>query len=155
MYTYICVRKSIELTNKTTNQITSLWRETVKINILTGNRCTFIQLQGTHLSLYTDGNEYFMWTRHEHCFDHFTKSLQIIRKHQKDTPSETSLHVYCCLRPVIIFVYSAVSNNGNNYVGLRRKGAPTKIWYLWKCEIWGNIVKIWYFVNNCLIEARI
>ena len=27
--------------------------------------------------------------------------------------------------------------------------------FLWKCEIWGNIVKIWYFVNNCLIEARI
>ena len=22
-------------------------------------------------------------------------------------------------------------------------------------EIWRNIVKIWYFVNNCLIEARI
>ena len=35
--------------------------------------------------------------------------------------------------------------------------------YTWKItifvkmwsEIWGNIVKIWYFVNNCLIEARI
>ena len=26
---------------------------------------------------------------------------------------------------------------------------------LWKCEIWGNIVKIWYFVNNCLIKAWI
>ena len=26
---------------------------------------------------------------------------------------------------------------------------------LWKCEIWGNIVKIRYFVNNCLIKARI
>ena len=24
-----------------------------------------------------------------------------------------------------------------------------------KCEIWGNIVKIEYFVNNCLIENRI
>ena len=22
-----------------------------------------------------------------------------------------------------------------------------KLRYLWKCEIWGNIVKIWYFVN--------
>ena len=21
------------------------------------------------------------------------------------------------------------------------------------CEIWGNIVNIWYFVNNCLIKA--
>ena len=30
-----------------------------------------------------------------------------------------------------------------------------KLRYLWKCEIWGNIVKIWYFVNNCLIKARI
>ena len=30
-----------------------------------------------------------------------------------------------------------------------------KIRYLWKCEIWGNIVKIWYFVNNCLIKAWI
>ena len=24
-----------------------------------------------------------------------------------------------------------------------------------KCEIWGNIVQIWYFDDNCLIEARI
>ena len=30
-----------------------------------------------------------------------------------------------------------------------------KLRYLWKCEIWGNIVKIWYFVNNCLIKAWI
>ena len=28
-------------------------------------------------------------------------------------------------------------------------------WKLRKCEIWGNIVKIWYFVNNCLIKAWI
>ena len=32
-----------------------------------------------------------------------------------------------------------------------------KIRFLWKCEIWGNIVKIWYFVNITAywIEARI
>ena len=30
-----------------------------------------------------------------------------------------------------------------------------KLQNLWKWEIWGNIVKIWYFVNNFLIEARI
>ena len=30
-----------------------------------------------------------------------------------------------------------------------------KLRFLWKCEIWGNILKIWYFVNNCLIEAQI
>ena len=30
-----------------------------------------------------------------------------------------------------------------------------KLRYLWKCEIWGNIVKIWYFVNNCFIKAWI
>ena len=30
-----------------------------------------------------------------------------------------------------------------------------KLRNLWKWEIWGNIEKIWYFVNNCLIEARI
>ena len=30
-----------------------------------------------------------------------------------------------------------------------------KLRNLWKWEIWGNIVKIWYFVNNFLIEARI
>ena len=30
-----------------------------------------------------------------------------------------------------------------------------KLRYLWKCEIWGSIVKIWYFVNNFLIEAQI
>ena len=28
-----------------------------------------------------------------------------------------------------------------------------KLRNLWKWEIWGNIVKIWYFVNNFLIEA--
>ena len=27
--------------------------------------------------------------------------------------------------------------------------------FMWICGIWGNFVKIWYFVNNCLIEARI
>ena len=27
--------------------------------------------------------------------------------------------------------------------------------FLWKCEIWGNNMKIWYFANNCLIEAQI
>ena len=30
-----------------------------------------------------------------------------------------------------------------------------KLRYLWKWEIWGKIVKIWYSVNNCLIKARI
>ena len=30
-----------------------------------------------------------------------------------------------------------------------------KLRNLWKWEIWGNIVKIWYFVNNFLFEARI
>ena len=30
-----------------------------------------------------------------------------------------------------------------------------KLRNLWKWEIWGNIVKIWYFINNFLIEARI
>ena len=30
-----------------------------------------------------------------------------------------------------------------------------KLRYLWRCEIWGNIVIIWYFVNNCLIKAWI
>ena len=30
-----------------------------------------------------------------------------------------------------------------------------KLRYLWKCEIWGNILKIWYFVNNYFIEVRI
>ena len=30
-----------------------------------------------------------------------------------------------------------------------------KLRNLWKWEIWGNIVKIWYFVNNFLIVARI
>ena len=26
---------------------------------------------------------------------------------------------------------------------------------MWRCGIWGNFVKIWYFVNNCLVEVRI
>ena len=40
-------------------------------------------------------------------------------------------------------------------VGLKSCKNTWKLWYLWKCEIWGNIVKIWYFVNNCLIKAWI
>ena len=39
-------------------------------------------------------------------------------------------------------------------VGLKSCKYTWKI-YLWKCEIWGNILKVWYFVNNCFIEARI
>ena len=30
-----------------------------------------------------------------------------------------------------------------------------KLRFLWICGIWGNFLKIWYFVNNCLIEVRI
>ena len=26
--------------------------------------------------------------------------------------------------------------------------------FLWKCEIWGDFVKNWYFVNNCLIKVN-
>ena len=40
-------------------------------------------------------------------------------------------------------------------VGLKSWKNTWKLRYLWKCEIWGYIVKIWYFVNNCLIKARI
>ena len=40
-------------------------------------------------------------------------------------------------------------------VGLKSCKNTWKLRYLWKCEIWGNIVKIWYFVNNCLIKAWI
>ena len=30
-----------------------------------------------------------------------------------------------------------------------------KLRFTWICGIWGNFVKIWYFVNYCLIEVRI
>ena len=40
-------------------------------------------------------------------------------------------------------------------VGLKVAKILEKLRYLWKCEIWGNIVKIWYFVNNYLIKAWI
>ena len=40
-------------------------------------------------------------------------------------------------------------------VGLKVRNILEKLWVLWKCEIWCNIVKNWCFVNNCLIEARI
>ena len=30
-----------------------------------------------------------------------------------------------------------------------------KLQFLWICEIWGDFMKIWYFVNNCLIKVRI
>ena len=44
---------------------------------------------------------------------------------------------------------SAKSHSFNILCTMDGLSCPTK------CEIWGNIVKIWYFVNNCLIEARI
>ena len=41
-------------------------------------------------------------------------------------------------------------------VGLKSYKYTWKITiFVKKCEIWGNIEKIWYFVNNYLIEARI
>ena len=40
-------------------------------------------------------------------------------------------------------------------VGLKSSNILEKLRNLWQWEIWGNIVKIWYFVNNFLIEARI
>ena len=40
-------------------------------------------------------------------------------------------------------------------VGLKSCKNTWKITIFVKCEIWGNILKIWYFVNNCLIKARI
>ena len=30
-----------------------------------------------------------------------------------------------------------------------------KWWFLWICEIWGNFMKNWYFVNYCFIKVRI
>ena len=40
-------------------------------------------------------------------------------------------------------------------VGLESCKHTWKLRFMWICGIWGNFVKIWYFVNNCLIEARI
>ena len=40
-------------------------------------------------------------------------------------------------------------------VGLKSCKYTWKITIFVKSEIWDNIVKIWYFVNNCLSEARI
>ena len=40
-------------------------------------------------------------------------------------------------------------------VGLKSCKNTWKLRFLWKCEIWDNIMKIWYFVKNCLIGARI
>ena len=40
-------------------------------------------------------------------------------------------------------------------VGLKIANILEKLRYLWKCEIWGNIMRNWYFANNCLIEIRI
>ena len=60
---------------------------------------------------------------------------------------------YCALThswhvPAIRFI-------GMKQLVLKVANILEKLRYLWKCEIWGNIVKIWYFVNNCLIEAWI
>ena len=37
-------------------------------------------------------------------------------------------------------------------VGLESFNSTLKIMFLWICEIWGNFVKILYFVNNCFIK---
>ena len=36
-------------------------------------------------------------------------------------------------------------------VGLKSPNYTQKLQFLRMCEIWGNFVKIWYFVNNCFI----
>ena len=36
-------------------------------------------------------------------------------------------------------------------VGLKMFNILLKLQFLCGCEIWGNFVKIWYFVNKCLI----
>ena len=55
---------------------------------------------------------------------------------------------YSCHVPAIKFIgmKQLVSKVANILENLRT---------FWKWEIWGNIGKIWYFVNNFLIEARI
>ena len=35
--------------------------------------------------------------------------------------------------------------------GLKSCKCTWKLRFLWICGIWGNFVKNWYFVNNCLI----
>ena len=41
-------------------------------------------------------------------------------------------------------------------VGLKKNAVILeKLRFLWIYGIWGNFVKIWYFVNNCFIEVRI
>ena len=36
-------------------------------------------------------------------------------------------------------------------VGLKSSKYTLKIDILWVCEIWGNFLKNWYFVNSCLM----
>ena len=38
--------------------------------------------------------------------------------------------------------------------GLKTSNYTLKIIFLWICEIWGNFMKNWYIVNNCLIKVR-
>ena len=40
-------------------------------------------------------------------------------------------------------------------VGLKVANILEKLGYLWKCKIWGNIVRIWYFVNFFLSNFKI
>ena len=40
-------------------------------------------------------------------------------------------------------------------VGLKSSNYNWKIMIFAICEIWGNFVKNWYFVNNCLIKVQI
>ena len=43
-----------------------------------------------------------------------------------------------------------------NFIGMKQMVSKLmQIKHVVKWEMWGNIVKIWYFVNNFLIEARI
>ena len=62
----------------------------------------------------------------------------------KPTTGTVNLHV------------SAIKIYREEAVGLKSSNYTLKLWFLWiLCEIWGNFLKIWYFVNNCLIKVWI
>ena len=49
----------------------------------------------------------------------------------------------------------AIKINRVEAVGLKIPIILLNLRFLWICEIWGNFLEIWYFVNKSWIEVRI
>ena len=54
-----------------------------------------------------------------------------------------------------IYREEAVGLKSSNYTSKQNKTKQKNTLFLWIREIWGNFMKIWYFINNYFIKVQI